>query len=103
MLLIEWNRPCSMGIGSLKLHPGINEVHKAKWESAISLGYERAVKVYQDNGDIVVHNSDKPTIAIVNKTYNMEILEDWLVEAKGPLKGAIKQQIKLMNSDKKVG
>lgn len=101
MLLVEWNRPCSVGIGALKLNPGINEVEKAKWEQAANSGYERALKVYQEEGDIKIHTSDKPTIAIVNKTYNIDILEDWLVEAKGPLKGAIKTQLKLMNTEKK--
>ena len=99
MLLIEWNRPCSVGIGEVKLGPGINQVKPFDWEKTLKKGYEKQIKAYQDSGDMVIHDAEKPSQAVISKTYDIDLLESWLEEAKGPLKGAVRNQIKSIKDE----
>jgi len=96
-MLVENSEPCHRSIGSLYLQPGCNTVKDAEWERLMDNGYRRSVSKLIDAGILIVHESLKPTQALVAKTYDMELLEDWLSEAKGPLKGAIKKQISLLS------
>jgi len=97
-MLIEHTKPCSRFIGPVHLIPGFNDVDTKLWdEMAKSKKWGSAIKNLETTGIIVVKDPrEKPTISIVEKTYDINLLEEWLTEAKGPLKGAIKKQIKAM-------
>jgi len=90
--------------------PGTNDIPDVKWLGAAD-GYKhkRGILGSIENGDIsIVHDAvregEEPTevkitIRLVQETYDSRILEDWLPEAKGRLKGAIKDQIAKMKED----
>ena len=93
-MLVENHQPCSRSIGSILLMPGVNRLDKKAWDLAMKGGYKKSVDGLVDDGTLSMVDDGKVTVALVSKTYDMEILEDWLVDAKGPVKGAIKKQIK---------
>lgn len=81
----------------LYLGPGVNEVAEMRWEQIKSAGYEDSINKLVDAGVIkIMGAAAKVTVALVEKTYKIEILEKWLGDARGPLKGAIRKQIGLV-------
>jgi len=98
-MLIEHTKPCSRFIGSLHLIPGINKVDDKRWDEMTKKGSIWSDPIKDLIALEVLKVSDprtRPTVALVEKTYDVDLLEEWLVEAKGPLKGALKKQIKAM-------
>ncbi len=98
-MLVDYNEPNSRTIGSLTLTPGVNQVDKDKWDGLLAAGYKKSVDALIDEGVITIIEDSRVNVALVKKTYDLKILEQWLDEAKGPLKGAIKKQIEVMTQD----
>jgi hypothetical protein len=101
-VLVENTQPCHRAVGDIYLAPGCNKVDAKKWDHLLENGYKKPVAGLIDEGILIMHEGSKPTIALVSSTYDVDLLEDWLSDAKGPLKGAIKKQLsKLTISDEK--
>jgi hypothetical protein len=102
-MLVENTEPCHRSIGHIYIQPGCNTVKDSVWEKLMDNGYRKSVGGLIEAGILIVHESLKPTQALVAKTYDLDLLEDWLTEAKGPLKGAIKKQIAILSTEDKAG
>ena len=100
-MLIENTMPNNRQIGTLYLMPGINQVDKDAWEGQMKRGYRRPVKGLVEEGILNIIDDSRVSVSLVKKTYDVKVLEEWLVDAKGPLKGAIKKQIATMTDDEK--
>lgn len=101
-MLIENTRPCHVSFRQLHLQPGCNSVNEKAWEGLSKIGYEKAIKGMVEEGHLVIHDNEKPSIALVAKTYDIPLLEEWLTTAKGPLKGAIKKQLAIFQDEERV-
>lgn len=104
MILVKNNEARNTSIGDLHLGPGVNEVDSVKWDALMAMGYKKSVMGMVEDGllDIIDgDNVDKITISLVKETYMQDTLERWLDGAKGPLKGAIKKQLKLVSIEMK--
>jgi len=102
-MLIEHTKPCSRFIGTVHLIPGFNQVEDKLWDEMTKKGsiWEKPIKDLIDQEVIKVSDPrTKPNVKTVEKTYNVELLAEWLVDAKGPLKAAIKKQIAAMEVEK---
>jgi hypothetical protein len=99
-MLIEHTKPQSRTIGDIHLIPGFKKIEDKKWDDLIkNPKWTRPVKGLIAEGIIKVDDVRKKiTIAMVEKTFNVDLLNEWLVKAKGPLKGAITKQIDVMES-----
>ena len=99
-MLIENTRIAARSLGKLVLIPGFNQVSDERWKSvASSAHWKGPIEGLIEDGAIVVEDvKQKLTIATVKKTYDVELLESWLDNPayKGPLKGAIKEQLEAM-------
>lgn len=98
-MLVKNTKPRVIGIGTIYLIPGVNEVDDNDWLQAKEKGYARAISGLSETGEIEIigkEEASKPTMKIVSETYDTELLKRWLVNAKGRLKGAIKDQIDLI-------
>lgn len=97
-MLVENTKIGARSIGSLILIPGFNQVNDARWEAlAASAAYKGPIAGLIEDGDLVVTDAKaKLTIATVKKTYDLDLLSSWLEDSKGPLKGAIKEQMEAM-------
>lgn len=100
-MLVENHQPCSRSIGGILLIPGINRLDKKDWDLQLNRGYKKSVEGLFDDGILSMIEDGKITVALVGKTLDPEILEDWLSDAKGPVKGAIKKQLKLLEVPEK--
>ena len=100
-MLVENTQSNHRKIGTIILGPGINQVDKKEWDEMMRNGYKRSVDKLIDAGIIDVKTDERLTIALVKNTYDVYVLRDWLEEAKGPLKGAIKKQIATIIGDGK--
>ena len=61
--------------------------------------WAKPIEIHIENGTIVVMDQrSKLTVKQIEKTYDIDLLESWLEEAKGPIKGAIKKQLKVMEN-----
>lgn len=101
-MLVENMEPRAVGIGSLILMPGINKVDDKRWQHIMANGFRKPVDGMINNGLLKVTDAKaKLTIEIVKNTYDIGLLEEWLADPanKGPLKGAIKKQLKEMDLD----
>ena len=98
-MLVENKMPNSRQIGTLYLIPGVNQVDSDSWSRQLKNGYKRAVKALCDEGILSVIDESKINIGLVKKTYDVKVLEEWLQDAKGPLKGAIKKQLEVMQAE----
>ena len=101
MFLVENTQPNSRSFGPKTIiGPGINKMKPDVWKQVVAV-YEKQVRGLESDGIIIIHDEGKVNLALVSKTYDLELLELWLEDAKGPLKGAIKKQIKLvaLNND----
>jgi len=100
-MFIENTQPNTRAIMGLYLGPGVNEVAEMRWEQIKAAGYEDSINKLINAGVLnVMGAAAKVTIALVEKTYKIEVLEKWLGDARGPLKGAIKKQIGLVKVEK---
>lgn len=100
MIIVKNNEARNTSIGNLHLIPGVNEVDSDKWDALMATGYKRAIAGMVEDGliDLIDGDSvDKITISLVKETYLQDTLDRWLETAKGPLKGAIKKQMKLIS------
>jgi len=99
-MLVEHTRPQSRFIGDIHLIPGFNKIPDADWDAvANSPKWARPIKGLIEEGIIKVDDARKKiTIAMVEKTYNVDLLNEWYEKAKGPLKGAITKQIAIMEA-----
>jgi len=99
-MLIEHTRPQSRTIGAIELIPGYNKIDDKVWDAvANSPKWKKPIAGLVKDGIIKLDDVRKKiTIAMVEKTYKVELLEEWLVKAKGPLKGAITKQIELIEA-----
>ncbi len=98
-MLIENKMNNHLGIGKIYLVPGINEVDEKEWEKTLEQGYQKCVSGYQEGDKLVIHgtnNKGKIDKKLIRKTFDINILEEWLVGSKGDVRSAIKNQIKLV-------
>jgi len=100
-MLVENKEPRARAVGDLILIPGVNRVDKDKWKYLLSSGYKKVIEGLIDSGIMGIQDEGKLTVSIVQNTYDVRLLEEWLGDSKGPLKGAIKKQIALMTEDDK--
>lgn len=108
-MLLKNNEARCLGLSdSIHLMPGVNKIKDSLWIKATKEGskFKRGIegKISQGSVEIVqdVDSSEKPakvTIKLVEQTYDSRILNEWLEDAKGPLKGAIRAQLDKMKED----
>lgn len=99
-MLVENTKIGARSIGSLVLIPGFNQVNDDRWAALADSGkWKGPIEGLVEQGDLVLSDPKKKlTIATVKKTYDLELLGSWLDDSahKGPLKGAIKEQMEAM-------
>jgi len=98
-MLVENTQSNHRQIGSIYLGPGVSQVDKKTWDEQMVKGYKRSVDRLVDAGILSIKEDGKVTIAVAANTYDIPTLRAWLVDAKGPLKGAIKKQISSIIGD----
>jgi len=97
MILIENMQPNTRAIGSLSLGPGVNEVDQKVWEYLKAKPFKSGIQKLLDSGILKIRGGkEKLTVATVEKTYDVKTLESMLDEARGPIKGAIRKQLKMI-------
>ncbi len=112
-MIIKNNRPRMVSIGKLQLKPGNNVLTEAQWD-AIPAGYKKDTgkegkeggvlgEMHKEglieiiHGDIGTKKDDiKLTKILIKETNDIPTLEGWIDGAPGVIKGAIKDQIKLL-------
>lgn len=96
-MLVENIRMAPRSIGALVLIPGYNQISDDRWdEISSSPKWKAPVEALIESGQIVVSDARKKlTIAVVKKTYDEDLLKSWEEDSanKGPLRGAIKEQL----------
>lgn len=101
-MLIDNREPRARSIGNLYLMPGVNLVDPKRWQRLMEKGFQKSVDGLI-NSEILVITDEKAklTIEMVQKTFDVELLRDWEADPKhkGPLRGAIRKQIKEMDLD----
>jgi len=100
-MLVEHTTPCARSIGNLYLIPGFNLVDDKRWDHLTAKGskWAKPIAGLIKEGILKIEDARKKlTIAMVEKTYDVTLLESWEADAsnKGPLRGAIKKQLKAM-------
>jgi hypothetical protein len=102
-MLIENTQPNVHKVGPIYILTGVNEVDSKEWASVLKSGYERAITALVKDGvfKITPDEDAKLTVATIESTYDVHLLDKWNESAKGPLKGAIrKQREKILGTDK---
>jgi hypothetical protein len=93
-------------LAKVHLIPGVNEIDDKKWAAVYSkqkrqvdaMVEEGRLKIVQDVAtDGGAKEESKITLALIKETYDTKLLEKWLPESQGRLKGAITKQIELMS------
>ncbi len=103
MFLVENTQPNTRAIGTLYLAPGINEVDQKLWEGLKAKTYKTGIQKLLDREILKIRGgTEKLTVALVEKTYDVKTLESMLDSARGPLKGAIRKQIKMITETEPV-
>jgi len=99
-MLVEHTKPQSRTIGELHVLPGMNQVSDELWDKLSKSGkWAKPIKGLITDGVLIVLDPRKKlTVALVEKTYNVALLNEWSETAKGPLLGAIRKQIDVMES-----
>lgn len=95
-MLVENTQPCARSIGTLILIPGFNQIDDSRWDGVMASKFGRPVKGLLKDGILKVMDArDKLTIATVEKTYEPNLLNEWLADTshKGPLRGALRKQL----------
>ena len=99
-MLVENTEPRARSIGSLILIPGYNKIEDSEWDQLIKQPIWKAPIEGLIKQKIITVKDDreKLTMSTVEKTYDIDLLETWLADSdnKGPLRGAIKKQLKAM-------
>lgn len=94
MFIIESTAPRTIGFGTkLYIQPMINKVDAKLWEELKKSGYARAIKAMEDEGTLIIKKQAKLTSAIVKKTYDIKLLEEWSKTAKGAVLKTVKTQL----------
>jgi hypothetical protein len=106
-MLIDHTEARSRTIGSINLIPGINKIDDKRWDNLTSKGSKWAKPIMGliESGILKVEDARKKlTIAMVEKTYDVPLLEDWKADPahKGPLRGAITKQLKAMEIEEAI-
>lgn len=103
-MLVENKEAKARSMGKIYLLPGVNDVNDVKWKRHAEGKWKGPIEGLIEDGTIVVHDASKKlTVEIVKKTYDAALLEEWALEPKnkGPLRGAINKQLKLVSIEKK--
>jgi len=98
MLLIENTEPCVRTVGPIILIPGMNRIDPDQWET-LQHDYGKPVDELIEQGVLAINKTTRPTVGIVKKTYSIKLLQEWLDSAnnaKGPVRKAIVDQLKLL-------
>ena len=84
-MLVEHTKAQSRSIGEIYLLPGFNKIDDKKWDELVkSPKWGKPVKGLIESGIIKVDDVRKKiTIAMVEKTYNVDLLNEWYEKAKG--------------------
>ena len=105
-MLIENTEPRARSISNVYLMPGINSISDKRWDWLTNSNkWKNPIKGLIEHGILKVTDAkEKLTIQIVEKTYNGDILSEWLADAKnkGPLRGAIRKQMKLLEFEEAI-
>jgi hypothetical protein len=105
-MLIEYTEAKSRSIGNLYLMPGINQVDDKRWDYLTKeSNFRNPIKGMINQGLLVVTDDrEKITIAMVEKTYDTELLSEWLANPKnkGPLRGAIRKQLQVLEVEEAI-
>lgn len=72
------------------------------WDEMCKSGkWKKPIAGLVKDGKLVVHDPRaKVTIAMVEKTYDVKVLNEWRETAKGALKGAITKQLEALDLEK---
>ncbi len=102
-MIVENTLNCSRFVGSLHLLPGVNEVTPEAWERN-TRRCKTVIEQLTTNGDLVILGEKKEDVVVitpslVKKTFNIDLLETWLVDAKGSTKKAINKQLKVLTAE----
>jgi hypothetical protein len=95
-MLVENTQPCARSIGTLILIPGFNQIDDARWDGVLASKFGKPIKGLLKDGILKTQDArEKLTIATVEKTYEPNLLNQWLADAshKGPLRGALRKQL----------
>ena len=96
-MLVENTEAKSRVIGDIHVIPSFNKIDDKIWDAHVKGKWGKPIKGLISSGIIKVDDArTKVTIEMVKNTYSVDLLNEWLVKAKGPLKGAITKQIAMM-------
>jgi len=100
-MIIENMVANTRAIGKITLIPGANVVNDKLFESTMKAGFKKPFETLVDSGVLKVEKSEKLTVALIQKTYSVPQLQEYLEVApkRGPIKAAITKQLKLITDD----
>ena len=105
-MLVENTEPRARSISNLYLIPGINQVDDRRWDYLTKESpFRNPIAQLINLGVLkVTDDREKLTIAMVEKTYNPDLLSEWLANPKhkGPLRGAIRKQMQAMEVEEAI-
>ncbi len=103
-MFVEHVNPNTRSVGGINLLPGINRIPDKQWdELAKSQKWAKPIKGLIEDGIIIVKDArEKITVALVNKTFDPELLDEWMETAKGPLLGAIRKQLEALKIEEEL-
>jgi len=96
-MLIENLRSSAIYCAGRLLYPGINSLSEEEKKSFQAGGYWESFTELAERGYIRMETTEKPTVQLVEKTYDVKLLESWLDDAPRPLRKAIEKQVAMMN------
>jgi len=97
-MLIENLRSSAIYCCGRLLYPGINSLSEEEKKSFQAGGYWENFTELAERGYIRMETTEKPTVQLVEKTYDVSLLESWLDDApRGAVRKAIEKQIAMMN------
>ena len=101
-MLVENVKSQTMSVGGLILIPGINQIADKTWDELTKSGkWAKPIKGLIEDETLKVQDArQKLTIAMVNKTYDVNVLNEWAATAKGPILGAIRKQLDALDLEK---
>jgi hypothetical protein len=101
-MLLENTKPQTRVLAGRVILPGMNKIDDSDWDSLLKSGqWGKPIKGLLEDEVLIAHDArQKITIAMVNKTFDPAILNEWLESAKGPLKGAILKQLDALELEK---
>jgi hypothetical protein len=100
IMLIKNTFERNKAIGDLYLIPGVNQVDEKRWANLLKGKFGKPIRGLLEDGELEILNdgSDdgKITIKMIKETYDIDLLNEWLDDAKGRIKGAINKQIEML-------